>query len=68
MKEKIMKLRTRKAAAKRIKVKKNVLSRKKAFKSHLMKTKNAKRCRRLSEPTLLHAADVKTFYRMLPYA
>jgi ribosomal protein L35 len=63
-----MKLRTRKAAAKRIKVKKNVLCRKKAFKSHLMKTKNSKRVRRLSEPTLLHPSDVKTFYQMLPYA
>lgn len=63
-----MKLKTRKSAAKRINVKKNVLGRKKAFKSHLMKCKNSKRLRHLSEATQLHPSDVKSFYLMLPYA
>jgi len=63
-----MKLKTRKAAAKRIKVKKNLLCRKKAYKSHLLRKKNPKRLRRLSESTNLHPSDTKAFYQMLPYA
>ena len=41
-----MKLKTRKAAAKRIKVKKNCFARKKAYKAHLLRRKNSKRLRR----------------------
>jgi large subunit ribosomal protein L35 len=63
-----MKLKTRKSAAKRIKIKKNCLCRKKAYKGHLLRRKNSKRLRRLSEPSLVHAADVGVFSRMLPYA
>ena len=63
-----MKLKTRKAAAKRIKIKKNVLCRKKAYKSHLLRKKNSKQLRRLSEPTNLHVSDTAAFYKMLPYA
>jgi large subunit ribosomal protein L35 len=63
-----MKLKTRKSAAKRIKSKKNLLSRKKAYKSHLLKRKNSKRLRRLSEPSQIHASDLKTFSLMLPYS
>jgi large subunit ribosomal protein L35 len=63
-----MKLKTRKSAAKRIKPKKNLLARKKAYKSHLLKRKNAKRLRRLSEPSQIHASDSKTFSLMLPYS
>jgi large subunit ribosomal protein L35 len=63
-----MKLKTRKAAAKRIKVKKNCLCRKKAYKGHLLRRKNSKRLRRLSESSTIHFSDVGTFSRMLPYA
>jgi large subunit ribosomal protein L35 len=63
-----MKLKTRKSAAKRIKIKKNCLCRKKAYKGHLLRRKNKKRLRRLSEPAQIHFADLKTFALMLPYA
>ena len=63
-----MKLKTRKAAAKRIKVKKNCLCRKKAYKGHLLRRKNSKRLRRLSEASMIHSSDVGAFTRMLPYA
>ena len=63
-----MKLKTRKSAAKRIKSKKNVLARKNAYKGHLLKRKNSKRLRRLSEPNQIHVSDNKAFRLMLPYA
>jgi large subunit ribosomal protein L35 len=63
-----MKLKTRKSATKRIKSKKKLLARKKAYKSHLLKRKNSKRLRRLSEPSQIHASDLKTFSLMLPYS
>lgn len=63
-----MKLKTRKAAAKRIKIKKNCLCRKKAYKGHLLRRKNKKRLRRLSEPAQIHAGDSRAFALMLPYA
>jgi large subunit ribosomal protein L35 len=63
-----MKLKTRKAAAKRVKVKKNVLQRKKAYKSHLLRRKDSKRLRRLSEPMQVHKADLGNFSLMLPYS
>ena len=63
-----MKLKTRKAALKRIKIKKNCLCRKKAYKGHLLKRKNSKRLRRLSETSLIHSSDLRVFYHMLPYA
>ena len=63
-----MKLKTHKAALKRVKVKKNLFERKKAYKSHLLKRKNSKRLRRLSEPCAIHDSDVKAFAAMLPYS
>ena len=63
-----MKLKTRKSAAKRIKVKKNNLDRKKAYKGHLLRRKNSKRLRRLSEASQIHSSDMQTFAKMLPYA
>jgi large subunit ribosomal protein L35 len=63
-----MKLKTRKSAAKRIKIKKNCLCRKKAYKGHLLRRKNSKRLRRLSEASNVHEADLRTFSFMLPYA
>lgn len=63
-----MKLKTRKSAAKRIKVKKTCLCRKKAYKGHLLRRKNKKRLRRLSEPAQIHPGDSRNFALMLPYA
>jgi len=63
-----MKLKTRKAAAKRVKIKKNGLQRKKAYKSHLLRKKDSKRLRRLSEPMMVHKSDLGNFSLMLPYA
>lgn len=63
-----MKLKTRKSAAKRIKKRKNSLSHKKAYKAHLLRRKNSKRLRRLSETVSIHSTDMKNFKYMLPYA
>jgi large subunit ribosomal protein L35 len=62
-----LKLKTRKAAAKRINVKKNVLRRKKAYKGHLLRKKNSKQLRGLSRPANIHVSDIKAFEIMLPY-
>lgn len=62
-----MKLKTRKSASKRIKIKKNCFSRKKAYRSHLLRRKNSKRLRRLSETTKIHSSDIINFSRMVPY-
>lgn len=62
-----MKLKTRKSAIKRVKVKKNGLTRKKAYKSHLLSHKNSKRLRKLSSPGSVHKADLMAFIKMLPY-
>ena len=63
-----MKLKTHKSAAKRVKIKKNCFARKKAYKGHLLRRKNSKRLRRLSEPSRIHKADFLNFSAMLPYA
>jgi large subunit ribosomal protein L35 len=63
-----MKLKTRKSAAKRVRVKKNCIVRKKAYKGHLLRRKNSKRLRRLSEASQVHKSDFSTFAFMLPYA
>jgi large subunit ribosomal protein L35 len=62
-----MKLKTRKAAFKRVKIKKNCLSRKKAYKGHLLRKKNSKRLRQLSAPSQIHNSDFDAFSRMIPY-
>ena len=62
-----MKLKTRKSAAKRVKVKKNIICRKKAYKGHLLRRKNSKRLRTLSEPAQIHTSDFNTFSVMIPY-
>jgi ribosomal protein L35 len=63
-----MKLKTRKSAAKRVKIKKRFLARKSAYKSHLLKSKNSKRLRRLSAPSIVHSTDMESFALMLPYS
>ncbi len=62
-----MKLKTRKSALKRVKIKKNIIARKKAYKSHLLSHKNSKRLRNLSGPAQVHKCDVAAFEKMLPY-
>lgn len=63
-----VKLKTRKAAAKRVKVKKNCIARKSAYRGHLLRRKNSKRLRRLSENTFIHSSDKLAFEKMLPYS
>ena len=63
-----MKLKTRKSALKRVKPKKNGLARKSAYMGHLLRRKNSKRLRRLSEATQINSSDLKAFSYMLPYA
>lgn len=63
-----MKLRTRKSALKRVKIKKRVLLRKKAYKSHLLSHKSSKRLRGLKAASQVHQVDAPAFYKMLPYA
>jgi large subunit ribosomal protein L35 len=62
-----MKLKTRKAAAKRVKSKKAGFIRKSAYKSHLLRKKNSKQLRRLSAATSIHSSDSSSFSLMLPY-
>ena len=62
-----LKLKTRKAAAKRVRVKKNVIRRKKAYKGHLLRRKTSKQLRGLNQPANVDQADVKLFAPMLPY-
>ena len=62
-----MKLKTRKSAAKRVKSKKNLFARKKAYKGHLLRKKNSKQLRTLSQAVKVHSSDAKTFALMLPY-
>jgi len=63
-----MKLKTRKSASKRVKKKKTIFERKKAYKGHLLRKKNSKRLRRLSEASSIHQSDQKSFQLMLPYS
>jgi large subunit ribosomal protein L35 len=63
-----MKLKTKKAASKRVKVKKNCLERRKAYKSHLLRRKNSKRLRRLSESGKIHCSDFSSYSTLLPYS
>lgn len=62
-----MKLKTRKAAMKRVKIKKNYFARKKAYKGHLLRKKNSKQLRTLSQAEKIHYSDVAKFSLMLPY-
>ena len=61
-----MKLKTRKSASKRIKVKKTCFARKKAYKAHLLRRKSSKRLRRLAEDSVIHSSDKHAFELMLP--
>ena len=63
-----MKLKTRKAASKRVKAKKNGFVRKKAYKSHLLRRKSSKQLRRLGEAAMINSTDSLSFSLMLPYS
>jgi len=62
-----MKLKTRKSAIKRVTKKRNCFLRKKAYKSHLLRRKNSKRLRTLSQPSQIHKSDLNAFQIMIPY-
>ncbi len=61
----VLKQKVKKAAAKRIQIKKGCFKRKYAYKSHLLRHKTAKQLRRLSSKTLINKADIPAFERML---
>ncbi len=63
------KLKTKKGAAKRFRITANgKVKQKKAFKSHILTKKNAKRIRHLRKPDYLAGTDAKNVKRMLPYS
>ncbi len=62
------KLKTKKAAAKRFKkTGTGELKRMKAYKSHILTKKSAKRKRNLRKATMTDASNVKTMKKILPY-
>lgn len=62
------KLKTHKGAAKRFKkTGTGKILRRKAFHSHILTKKAAKRKRGLTRPTLISSADLKNISRLLPY-
>jgi large subunit ribosomal protein L35 len=61
------KQKTRKAVAKRVKVTKTgKIKRKRAFASHIMGKKSAKRKRHLRKPKLIDKSDARRIKRLLP--
>jgi large subunit ribosomal protein L35 len=63
------KLKTNKGAAKRFKTTESGrIKRKKAYKSHILTKKNAKRIRHLRKPGFVEGGEKKTVKKMLPYA
>lgn len=53
-----MKLKTKKSALKRFKIKKYIITHKKAYKSHLLRKKNSKRLRQLSQIQSISKSDL----------
>ena len=67
-KNKKMKLKTHRGAAKRFKITATgKIMRMHSGKRHLLGTKKANRMRRLKKLTLVNAADAKNVHKMLPY-
>jgi ribosomal protein L35 len=60
-----MKLKTRKSVLKRFKIKKTFVSHKKAFKSHLLGSKNSKRLRNLRKIQKVHSSDIDTIKKSI---
>lgn len=64
-----MKLKTNRGAAKRFKVTATgKLKRQRAYRRHILTTKNRKRKRHLRHATLVDATNAKAIRRLLPYA
>ena len=63
------KLRTNRGAAKRFaKTGSGRFKRRQSFKNHILTKKSTKRKRHLRSPSVIHASDVKSVNKMLPYA
>jgi large subunit ribosomal protein L35 len=63
------KMKTHRGAAKRFKMTKSgKIKRSKAYKSHILTKKSAKRKRNLRKPTVISAGDYKKVKKLLPYA
>lgn len=62
-----MKLKNNKSAVKRIKIKNNLLYRKKAYRNHLLRKKSSKRLRNLSKITIINNSNKKSFLNLIPY-
>ena len=62
-----MKLKNNRSAFKRIKIKRNLLYRKKAYKNHLLRKKTSKRLRNLSKNIIVHSSNKKAFLNLIPY-
>ena len=63
------KLKTNRAAAKRFKVTKTrKVKHSKAYRRHLLASKNRKRKRHLRSPAVLNPTDARTMLALLPYA
>lgn len=62
------KIKTHRGAAKRFKVTgSGKVQRKRAYLRHILSTKTRKQKRRLRQPTLIAATDVKAIKRLIPY-
>ncbi len=59
------KLKSKKSATKRIKIKKRFLQRKKAYKAHLCANKGKKRLRRLSKLNFVKKCDTRCFKNLI---
>ena len=62
------KIKSNSGAAKRFKKTANGFKHKQSFRSHILTKKSTKRKRQLRSPNAIHASDVKSAARMLPYA
>jgi ribosomal protein L35 len=62
-----MKLKTRKSVSKRFKIKKNFVFHKKAFKSHLLGSKNSNRLRKLRKIKKITKSDINLIRNSIIY-
>jgi large subunit ribosomal protein L35 len=61
------KIKTNRGAAKRFKVTAGGIKRNASHRRHILTKKSTKRKRQLRSPAMLHAADVASARRMMPY-
>ncbi len=62
------KMKTHSGAAKRFRVTAGGVKRGQSHRSHILTKKSTKRKRHLRSPAMLHASDVASARRMMPYA